>query len=88
VIGDGRPAHLIEQALTLGRREHLRIGHAGHVAVGVQHDCGGDDRAGQAAPADLVDSGNVHDPTPPDRILDRARCPWASHVDPVAATVF
>ena len=52
----------------------------GDVLLGMKHDSGGDDGAGQAAASHLVDSGHVHEPHTAQRVLQRAHGRNASHM--------
>ena len=82
--GDGpgdRVTHdALAQPLALDRRDQLRVGHPGNVLLGMKHDGGRDDGAGQAAASHLVDAGHVHEPHAAQRVLQRAHGRNANHI--------
>src|SRR6187200_3324692 len=77
--GDRRPGDADVQALALERRRGLRVADPRHVAVRAQHDRRGHDRAGQATPADLVDTRDMVEAHAPERVLQRSERSYLHH---------
>ena len=69
---DGAAADDVVQAFAGGRGEQFRVGEAGNMAGGVEHDRAGEDGTGQAAASHLVHAGDQAEAVSPVEILDRA----------------
>ena len=70
--------HAVEP-LALGRRDHLGVADAGDVAVGIEDDRRGDDRAGQAAAPHFVAPGDAIEPPAPHGVLEGAHRTDSNH---------
>src|SRR5690242_20230551 len=67
------------QALTFECRHRLGIGEARNMAIGVEDDRSGDDRASQTPPSDLVTSRNAIEPPAPAGVLEGPHRSHANH---------
>src|SRR5262245_34300685 len=80
---------LFVEARPLERGHGLRVADAWNVAMWIEGDGRGHNRTGQAAPPDLVDTGDQIESQPPDRIFKRPESADFDHrqVAPSAQTV-
>jgi hypothetical protein len=67
------------QLFALGARDQLRVGKTGDVTLRMEDDGSGHHRAGEAAPADLVDTGDVTETDAAQRVLERTEGGDAGH---------